>query len=453
MAGGIRTFDFYRKIPMDLTETTVQGAIMSAVAMLFMFVLFICELQAFLRPEIYSTVMLDTNRDSKLRINFNVTMLALPCEYATIDVLDVLGTNRVNITKNIIKWHTDERGRKVEFHGRNREQEDVQHDTHHRDLDLAHEDGEHALPIEEAAFPEFIAGNAYVIADFYAPWCVWCQRLAPTWEAFAETATEDMPQLRVIKVDCVANHALCSAQRIHAFPTIRFFKDGVAEAADYRRDRSLQALLEYSNALVGGDASQIRRFQRVTKDHPGCQISGFILVNRVPGNFHIEAQSKHHHINPAITNVSHVVHNLSFGTQYPVRAFYARAPRALEGILEGTLRMQDETFVTKDLHAAPHHYVKVVSTFLGKEWNYRGANEDVLQYQMIVANQIMPYDVEDVPEAKFSFDLSPMCVHVRTRARRWYDFVTSVMAIVGGTFTVVGVVDSILFRVLKQKAL
>jgi thioredoxin-like negative regulator of GroEL len=56
--------------------------------------------------------------------------------------------------------------------------------------------------------------------------CVWCQKLAPTWEAFAETAEEDTPALRVVKVDCVVNHELCAEQKIHAFPTIRFFKNG-----------------------------------------------------------------------------------------------------------------------------------------------------------------------------------------------------------------------------------
>lgn len=30
-------------------------------------------------------------------------MLALPCEYASVDVLDLLGTNKVNMTKNIVK--------------------------------------------------------------------------------------------------------------------------------------------------------------------------------------------------------------------------------------------------------------------------------------------------------------------------------------------------------------
>lgn len=41
----------------------------------------------------------------QLRINFNITMLALPCEYASVDVLDLLGTNKVNMTANIVKVH------------------------------------------------------------------------------------------------------------------------------------------------------------------------------------------------------------------------------------------------------------------------------------------------------------------------------------------------------------
>lgn len=43
----------------------------------------------------------------QLRINFNITMLDLPCEFAAIDMLDVLGTNRFNVTKNIEKVERD----------------------------------------------------------------------------------------------------------------------------------------------------------------------------------------------------------------------------------------------------------------------------------------------------------------------------------------------------------
>lgn len=34
---------------------------------------------------------------------------------------------------------------------------------------------------------------------------------------------------------------------------------------------------------------------------------------RVPGNFHIEARSIHHNLNPVVSNMSHVVNQLTFG--------------------------------------------------------------------------------------------------------------------------------------------
>ena len=64
----------------------------------------------------------------RLRINFNVTMLDLQCDYAAVDVVDVLGTNSMNVTKNVEKWQLDATGRRMIFQGRNREQKAIQHD-------------------------------------------------------------------------------------------------------------------------------------------------------------------------------------------------------------------------------------------------------------------------------------------------------------------------------------
>lgn len=50
---------------------------------------------------------------------------------------------------------------------------------------------------------------------------------------------------------------------------------------------------------------------------------------------------------------------------------------------------------------------------------------------------MMLYKEEDVPEARFAYNISPMSVLVRSEKRPWYDFVTKVLAIVGGTFSVV----------------
>jgi hypothetical protein len=38
-------------------------------------------------------------------------MLDVPCEFATVDVLDVLGTNQQNVTRNIQKWNLDKDGK------------------------------------------------------------------------------------------------------------------------------------------------------------------------------------------------------------------------------------------------------------------------------------------------------------------------------------------------------
>jgi hypothetical protein len=65
----------------------------------------------------------------------------------------------------------------------------------------------------------------------------------------------------------------------------------------------------------------------------------------------------------------------------------------------------------------------------------------------------MTYGVEEVPEARFNYDVSPMSVIVKKTGRRWYEFVTSLFGILGGTFTVVGLVDSTLHRLLKSPKL
>lgn len=75
MFGKLRDIDFYRKIPKDLTESTTHGTLLSFCAALFMLVLFIAELWAFLSSQIVTNVVIDPNTDSLLRINFNITVM------------------------------------------------------------------------------------------------------------------------------------------------------------------------------------------------------------------------------------------------------------------------------------------------------------------------------------------------------------------------------------------
>ena len=109
----------------------------------------------------------------------------LSCEFATIDVYDVLGTNTQvsfsrsykclniltptnkqtnaliyftpqNISKNVEKWQLDETGVKRIFSGRNKMQSDIKHDEHHPDIETLHANGVHAIPINEETFDDFL---------------------------------------------------------------------------------------------------------------------------------------------------------------------------------------------------------------------------------------------------------------------------------------------------------
>ena len=70
---------------------------------------------------------------------------------------------------------------------------------------------------------------------------------------------------------------------------------------------------------------------------------------------------------------------------------------------------------------------------------------------MVEMSQIMNYDESDIPEARFSYDLAPMAVVISKKGKHWYEFITSVCALIGGTFTVVGLLSSALGIIFKSK--
>jgi len=61
------------------------------------------------------------------------------------------------------------------------------------------------------------------------------------------------------------------------------------------------------------------------------------------------------------------------------------------------------------------------------------------------------YQDTEVPQARFSYDLSPMSVTIIRKGKRFYEFITSMCALIGGTFTVVGLLSSFLNSIFKPK--
>lgn len=66
----------------------------------------------------------------------------------------------------------------------------------------------------EDMFESWLDSHHYTFINFYAPWCLWCQRLEPVWEAFAEKVEEEDLPVSIVRVDCIANKDLCMKLKI-----------------------------------------------------------------------------------------------------------------------------------------------------------------------------------------------------------------------------------------------
>ena len=410
----------------------------------------------------HSSVIIDPIGYDLLRINFNITVMDLPCEFATIDVVDVLGTRTDNVTKNVNRWQLDANGVRRSYEGRNREQPDLQHDIHAAELEEFHRNGVHVIPLSENNFDAWLSAHEYTFVEFFAPWCIWCQRLAPVWELLAESQEQKGSAVSVVSVDCVENPAICMHFKVQAFPMMQLFKFQDKLGADYRADRTLVAFEDFISQQIALDQhvnslpdnekkAHLEMVAGQQNKHPGCLLVGFLLVNRVPGNFHIEARSKHHNLNPVMSNLSHIVNHLSFGPVFTLRELERMdyVPNTLFSYTS-THPMDHHAYVNTKLHQVYHHHIKVVTTVINDR-NPRYDEGAIVAYQMVQASQIMEYIEEDVPEARFSFDISPMAVRIAKEPRPLYQFVTSVCAIIGGSFTVFGLFNGILSVLFKPK--
>ena len=172
----------------------------------------------------------------------------------------------------------------------------------------------------------------------------------------------------------------------------------------------------------------------------GCNLFGFLEVNKVAGNFHVapgkafqSAQGQLvHEFKPFDThtyNVSHQIHSLSFGVHYPNRV------NPLDGAAA----------VVKDGSGVFQYYVKVVPT------TYQfasGLSLDSCQYS--VTDQFKsahdPAAGFVLPGVFFIYDISPIMVKFTEKTMSFSYFLTSLCAIVGGVFTTAGIVDGLVYH-------
>ncbi|KYQ90746.1 endoplasmic reticulum-golgi intermediate compartment protein 3 [Tieghemostelium lacteum] len=181
----------------------------------------------------------------------------------------------------------------------------------------------------------------------------------------------------------------------------------------------------------------------VEQNGEGCQVYGFIVVNKVAGNFHFAPgksfQQHHIHVHDFQSfkgsfNMSHTINRLSFGNDYP-----------------GIKNPLDEVTKTEMVGVGMFQYfVKIVPTmYEGLNGNSISTNQfSVTEHYVLLAKP--GEEPTALPGLFFMYDLSPIMMKVTERHRSFASFVTGLCAIVGGVFTVAGILDSVIYQSTKN---
>ncbi|XP_034977530.1 endoplasmic reticulum-Golgi intermediate compartment protein 3 isoform X3 [Zootoca vivipara] len=184
----------------------------------------------------------------------------------------------------------------------------------------------------------------------------------------------------------------------------------------------------------------------------GCKVYGFLEVNKVAGNFHFAPgksfQQSHVHVHAVEIhdlqsfgldniNMTHFIKHLSFGRDYP-----------------GIVNPLDGTVVTAQQASMMFQYfVKVVPTvYMKVDGEVVRSNQFSVTRHEKVANGLI--GDQGLPGVFVLYELSPMMVKLTEKHRSFTHFLTGVCAIIGGVFTVAGLIDSLIYhsaRVIQKK--
>ncbi|CAO3680883.1 unnamed protein product [Rhizopus microsporus] len=184
------------------------------------------------------------------------------------------------------------------------------------------------------------------------------------------------------------------------------------------------------------------------QSNEGCNVHGHLLVNKVRGNFHFapgsafQAGSMHIHDLQEYSagaaeghkfDMSHVIHKLRFG---PDTKDQSEEVLAVTNALAGTVK--DST----NGRVVYQYFLKIVSTEFRHLKNIVYTN----QYSVTQNEMTLRDGVSGLPGVFFNIEISPMHIIYQESRPAFSSLVTGLLAIVGGIFTVAGLIDRVVYK-------
>ncbi|XP_041976011.1 endoplasmic reticulum-Golgi intermediate compartment protein 3 isoform X2 [Aricia agestis] len=333
-----KDLDAYAKTLEDFRIKTAVGGFITVIGAIIMGCLIMSEIFTYMQPNVSEELFVDTSRGHKLRINFDIIVPRISCDYFVLDAMDSSGEQHLQIEHNIQK----------------------------RRLSL---DG---VPIEEPKKTEILSSS---------------------------TVKQNTSEERN-KITCGS----CYGAALNESQCCNTCED-VKEAYRLRR----WALPDLSTIEQCKNDESLEKSNLALKE--GCQIFGYMEVNRVGGSFHLAPgksyTSNHVHVHDvqpfssSVFNTTHIIKHLSFGTDIK-----SGNTAPLDGVVglakEGAVMFQ--------------YYLKIVPTmYVNLDKTVLYTNQfSVTRHIKAVSNINME---SGMPGAFFNYELSPLMIKYTEKER------------------------------------
>jgi len=200
------------------------------------------------------------------------------------------------------------------------------------------------------------------------------------------------------------------------------------------------------------EVNTIRQCQKNPKsleerqNNEGCNVHGIIALSTGGGDFHIAPThaleffgnegplSFEQLINGIfeVFNCTHTIHKLHFGQDFP-----------------GNVNQMDgQNRTVNDDYAMHQYYIQVVPTLF---FFLNGSSIQTNQFSVTEHQRIVnPGSGRGLPGVFFFYEVSPLHVEFVEKRLGWIQFLTSVCAVVGGAFSVMGMIDKCIYEFSKS---
>jgi len=104
-------------------------------------------------------------------------------------------------------------------------------------------------------FDSVIKSNKFVLAEFYAPWCGHCKSLEPHFKEAATALKAAGSEVVLAAMDATAHGSVAGKVGIKGYPTLKWFRDGIA--SEYNGGRTADTIAPWIEKHVGAPSKHL----------------------------------------------------------------------------------------------------------------------------------------------------------------------------------------------------